>query len=519
LTAAITEESAQALFSRLKKEYGPDAAAYGRTLSFKITNSTERVARGHGGEEWGVTVTRGLIEDRTIDEDMFAAMVCHELGHVFGGFPFSNSTSSAEGQADYFASKECLRRLWSDESEANEDATDDVSASVREQCDDAWSDEEDQHLCYRIARTAEEFGAWLAALSDADAPMLTTPDTTVVDATNRWYPSTQCRVDTFLQGALCAVDFKPGLVPGLEESDGYYSRESEDAAAPYSCTSGVGARPKCWFKPKGTRWDCGNIPHEKPQCSTEKDSEGVMTCNPTDGLVFTACPANQVCDARDVASCVLRDQMEQVSKPKAMTAASPEVDEAKISTERQPEPATNPKPAATPAPAAKPAAATQPAVNPAAATPPAAAKPMGATPPAATKPAAATPPAGQKPVVATPPAGTKPVAAATPPAGAKPVAAATPPAGAKPAAATPHAGAKPATPTPSATPSVTPAAPAAAGTPPAVPSQPTVITTTSGSASSTTPTITVTIPIDPETGEPIEGPEIIDVTRTVHFGQ
>lgn len=55
------------------------------------------------------------VDDMTLDA--YAALVCHELGHILGGSPLQTITgaewSSAEGQSDYFAASECLPRYFS----------------------------------------------------------------------------------------------------------------------------------------------------------------------------------------------------------------------------------------------------------------------------------------------------------------------------------------------------------------------------------------------------------------------
>jgi hypothetical protein len=67
-----------------------------------------------------VTIYGGLARHKAITKDGFIAVLCHELGHHFGGYPkkSTNKWSSAEGQADYYASMKCLRRLWKNEDNA-----------------------------------------------------------------------------------------------------------------------------------------------------------------------------------------------------------------------------------------------------------------------------------------------------------------------------------------------------------------------------------------------------------------
>ncbi len=46
-------------------------------------------------------------------QDVLDLVMCHELGHLFGGEPLKHKLKySVEGQADYFSSHECLGKLW-----------------------------------------------------------------------------------------------------------------------------------------------------------------------------------------------------------------------------------------------------------------------------------------------------------------------------------------------------------------------------------------------------------------------
>jgi len=48
--------------------------------------------------------------------EAYAAVICHELGHIIGGYPYQTiigaKWTSSEGQADYFAGKVCLPKYF-----------------------------------------------------------------------------------------------------------------------------------------------------------------------------------------------------------------------------------------------------------------------------------------------------------------------------------------------------------------------------------------------------------------------
>jgi len=70
-------------------------------------------------------------------------------------------------------------------------------------------------------------------------PAFDTPDPNVVAETDDSHPATQCRLDTYLQGALCTKPVSEAF--------------SDEDPAPGACTRSqgyaVGMRPLCWYKP------------------------------------------------------------------------------------------------------------------------------------------------------------------------------------------------------------------------------------------------------------------------------
>jgi len=74
---------------------------------------------------------------------------------------------------------------------------------------------------------------------DTVAPDFTTPDPSVVSKMDDAHPATQCRLDTYFEGALCDKDVNGEL------SNKDYKTGTCTQAAGYT----FGYRPLCWFKP------------------------------------------------------------------------------------------------------------------------------------------------------------------------------------------------------------------------------------------------------------------------------
>ena len=123
-----------------------------------------------------VLIFRGMAHRLEIDQDALALIICHEIGHLYGGRPLKREHDyiAAEGQADYFAAKYCLR-----------DALTMISPDQVEK---------------RMINAIYGVGAFLANNWGHDLPEITTPDLSQVSETYLEHPTPQCRFDTFMAG-------------------------------------------------------------------------------------------------------------------------------------------------------------------------------------------------------------------------------------------------------------------------------------------------------------------------------
>jgi len=159
--------------------------------------------------------------------ELVAITLCHELGHYLGGEPKQifngvKDWSSSEGQADFFAVRECLPKVYQFfknkksylKVSLNQEERNIVCAvpslDIREQC--LWS-----------IGAGLEFAKFAHHYFDRDQqkPSLfrkaqEVPNSTLVSV----YPTTQCRLDTYVHGSRCA------------------------AGESIFCN-----RPRCWYKP------------------------------------------------------------------------------------------------------------------------------------------------------------------------------------------------------------------------------------------------------------------------------
>lgn len=210
---------------------------------------------------WMVVITGGLARQKAMTDDGIALVVCHEIGHHLAGFPYAETGLAAllgmdwvanEGEADYYATQVCARKIWGNELKENEMFRSSASALVKSECDKIWKNEADQNLCYRTVTASEALAEVLSSLSKTSQPQLHTPSQAVVDTTYNGHPQPQCRLDTYFQGAICPVGWNDAIVPGKKLPGGKKGLAAERQAAMTSCTQasgyGTGLRPACWYK-------------------------------------------------------------------------------------------------------------------------------------------------------------------------------------------------------------------------------------------------------------------------------
>lgn len=254
--ANITQDEFNSIVDSIVDVYKPLAKAHGGNLKANKnwTDSTVNASANQLFWTWSVNMYGGLARRPEVTRDGFALVVCHELGHHFGGYPFVGGSGWAanEGQADYFATESCARKIWADQKEDNAAFRNQVDSYVKDRCDAIWKTEDEQNLCYRISVGGESLARLLAVLGQDSEPRYDTPDTKKVSKTDDQHPAAQCRLDTYLAGSLCAASFDSNIIPGRSNKKGEGSIQAEQDAAKYSCTASSnyseGLRPACWFK-------------------------------------------------------------------------------------------------------------------------------------------------------------------------------------------------------------------------------------------------------------------------------
>ncbi len=244
-TNGMTEQRFNAIISRVSTLYAPVVKSMRGKLDM-INNWSDDTVNAYAhrtGSTWHVSMFGGLARHPLITEDGFMGVVCHELGHHIGGAPkkggWFGSWASNEGQADYFATLKCLRRVLGSDDNLSITSNMKIDEEVTTNCELVYKSASEVALCQRVAMAGKSLASLLGSLGSTGAVAFNTPDKSVVSKTDDNHPAAQCRLDTYFSGVLCDkdvlddVDNKDPIKGTCVKSDGHQ----------------FGVRPLCWYKP------------------------------------------------------------------------------------------------------------------------------------------------------------------------------------------------------------------------------------------------------------------------------
>jgi len=213
------EKEFTAAIKELQTLYKPIVASLGGTLVIKgdWKDSTVNAYASQNGKIWNVQMFGGLARRPEITIDGFKLVICHEIGHHIGGAP-SSGWASYEGQADYYATHVCGKKIFANYSQ---------QVQIHQYC--RQGSQNQQIACTVNLNAGQSLANLLAALAGDDAvPSYDTFDPTVVDETRSEHPRAQCRLDTYFAGEMCQMQWNDKIIPRDENS---------------VCDN----RPPCWY--------------------------------------------------------------------------------------------------------------------------------------------------------------------------------------------------------------------------------------------------------------------------------
>jgi len=243
----VTKSEYYEVMQQIHEIYYPIAKLHGRSFVVRDEWSSNSKGAGsyHEGDDYfKIYVSGGLARYRGMTKDALSKVMCHEAGHIFGGFPFSSvdvvGWLSAEPNPDYYAGQVCLRSLWKHQTEENLRFISQGGKTVAQRCKAAWGNLAERALCHRIAVAAL---VDLSALAEIEGWPIPSYDVSTTEN------DINCRLQTNLAGATCTVEFDMSIIPGFHFSfEERNSLAAEKIALDQSCyVEEIGARPSCWF--------------------------------------------------------------------------------------------------------------------------------------------------------------------------------------------------------------------------------------------------------------------------------
>lgn len=240
----ITEDEYHAVIDKVEQIYSPIIERMGYGLKINRPWEHPRVNAGtlKDGKTWIINLYGGFARHKEITQDGFALVICHEIGHHIGGAPKKSSTrwSSAEGQADYFATLKCLRKVFFTDDNLQAINNKPYPEFIKEKCSQTFSTPNELALCIRSTIAGLSASRVSADIRQVLPTNINTPDLSIVKEVYEKHPKPQCRLDTYFQGAICGVDASELLSPKRPELGTCHPLNKHE----------IGLRPQCWFSYK-----------------------------------------------------------------------------------------------------------------------------------------------------------------------------------------------------------------------------------------------------------------------------
>lgn len=257
LTGGLNEAQFNSAIDRVVEIYEPIISNLGATLKIEKNwdDGTVNAYASQSGKIWTVAMFGGLARYQSITEDGMSLVVCHELGHHIGGAPKKGQSgggwwggaggglvrwASNEGQADYFGTLKCLRKVFLNDNNSAIVKTLNAPKSLVDACKKQNKrNQSEADVCVRMGMAGKSVADLFSGLGRLPESKFETPDTNVVSRTDDNHPKAQCRLDTYFQGALCEISMNEDV------------SQTDEVKGTCHASLGhkTGLRPLCWFKP------------------------------------------------------------------------------------------------------------------------------------------------------------------------------------------------------------------------------------------------------------------------------
>lgn len=219
------------IFANVKTPQGETVSAwingYWYDKQGNIDSKKEKVPP-YNWNKWTIEVYGGLARHPFMTKDAFMLAICHQIGHFLGGAPLQDYlTISTEGQADYYATHVCARKIFGKMEKQRKL----IKLGVKlDQCDKYFDSEYEINVCYRTLFAAQALSEWIkVAAGERRDTDININDNYEPKYTIQLHSSAQCRLDGFVSGHFC-------------------DKPWDDTKIPLNRNAVCRNRPKCWYK-------------------------------------------------------------------------------------------------------------------------------------------------------------------------------------------------------------------------------------------------------------------------------
>ena len=236
----LTQAEFEDVIQKVVDIYSPIFKAKGlRLQSFTNWNSTQVNARAdRRGRTRRIIMFGGLGRHKLVNRDELSLITCHEIGHHLGGAPKASSWASGEGQADYFSTMKCLRKLFIKYPKKLDLHL--VPEHIQNTCYSSFDSENDRQVCMRSSVTGLNVANLFSTLNNTPVAQPDLTDENEVTRTSHRHPAPQCRFDTYFNGAVCSISHE------IEFSN----RDATIGSCHKLNGNAQGLRPSCWYRAK-----------------------------------------------------------------------------------------------------------------------------------------------------------------------------------------------------------------------------------------------------------------------------
>lgn len=167
---------------------------------------------------WEVTIISSLLNLEQLSPASLGMILCHEVGHFIGGTPYvvgrqltaavrarAPKKMSAEGQADYFASQICFKKLIQEVPEIlNQIHFYPIDTVTKNECADE-NCAKAIHAAYETTLVYQELMRHLDVNENFSGHLNNEASERTLDYVGE-YPTLDCRFETFVNGLTCNED-------------------------------------------------------------------------------------------------------------------------------------------------------------------------------------------------------------------------------------------------------------------------------------------------------------------------